>query len=141
LHRLSYGPDQPQRAVQEERPASSGGLESALGTPDRGGRRAVVIGAPSSACRSISRTIQNRSICCSSVRRAVRDIYRWTRKIDGKTVTRLLTKEQKERYETWFDSARRIHALIAELEAQSLLIAESAEDWDEQASAPKNRKV
>lgn len=52
----------------------------------------------------------------------MRDIYRWTRKIDGKTVTRLLTKEQKERYETWFDSARRIHALIAELEHSRFLL-------------------
>jgi len=42
-------------------------------------------------------------------------------------VTRLLTAEQLERYEAWFDNARRIRALLAELEALSLRILESAE--------------
>lgn len=44
----------------------------------------------------------------------------WTRKIDQKTVTRRLTDEQWERYKDWFDNAKRLRALLAELEALSL---------------------
>lgn len=53
----------------------------------------------------------------------------WTRKVEGKTVTKLLTEEQLERYQPWFDNARRLRELVAELEAASLRAAEAAEDW------------
>ena len=33
------------------------------------------------------------------------------------------------RYGTWFENAKRLRALTGELEALSLEIAESAEDW------------
>jgi len=55
--------------------------------------------------------------------------YSWTRKIAGKTVTRTLSAEQATRYEPWFEDARRLRALTAELEALSLKIAERAESW------------
>jgi hypothetical protein len=55
--------------------------------------------------------------------------YRWTRKIDGKTVTRRLTPDQMARYGEWFENAKRIRALVAELEALSLRVAELNEDW------------
>ncbi|MHB8452419.1 MAG: DUF6788 family protein [Mycobacteriales bacterium] len=44
----------------------------------------------------------------------------WTRKVEGKTVTRLLTDEQWADYRSWFDNARRIRQLIADLEVLSL---------------------
>jgi hypothetical protein len=44
----------------------------------------------------------------------------WTRKVDNKTVTRTLTAEQAERYQPWFDNARRLRELLAELEVLSL---------------------
>jgi hypothetical protein len=53
----------------------------------------------------------------------------WTRKVSGKTVTRRLTAEQLERYQSWFDNNRRLRQLIAELEAHSLQAAEHAEGW------------
>lgn len=40
----------------------------------------------------------------------------WTRKIDGKTVTRLLTDDQLRDYTPLFDASRRLRELIAELE-------------------------
>jgi hypothetical protein len=55
--------------------------------------------------------------------------FSWTRKINGKTVTRLLSAAQAERYRDWFANARRIRDLAGELEALSLAIAESTEDW------------
>ena len=55
--------------------------------------------------------------------------YQWTRKLNGKTQTRLLSAAQLARYRSWFENARRIRSLTSELEVLSLDIAESAEDW------------
>jgi len=55
--------------------------------------------------------------------------FSWTRKVNGRTVTRLLSAAQMERYRDWFANARRIRDLAGELEALSLEIAASSEDW------------
>jgi hypothetical protein len=44
----------------------------------------------------------------------------WTRKVNGKTVTRRLSEQQLERYRPWFDNDRRLRALIKEIETLSL---------------------
>jgi len=54
----------------------------------------------------------------------------WSRKVDGKTVTKLLSPEQRDRYQPWFDNARRLRELIAELESLSLHTIHDAEDWE-----------
>jgi Family of unknown function (DUF6788) len=54
----------------------------------------------------------------------------WTRKVDGKTVTKLLSPDQRDRYQTWFDNARRLRELTAELETLSLHTIHDAEDWE-----------
>ena len=53
----------------------------------------------------------------------------WTRKVDGKTVTRNLSDDQIERYQGWLDNDRRLHALVTELERLSLKVAAEAEGW------------
>ncbi len=53
----------------------------------------------------------------------------WTRKVAGRTRTRLLTPEQYQRYQPWFDNHRRLRELLTELEALSLHTAEQAENW------------
>ncbi|MFU8842148.1 MAG: DUF6788 family protein [Nitriliruptoraceae bacterium] len=50
--------------------------------------------------------------------------HQWTRKIDGKTVTRRLTAEQVEIYGPWFDQARQLRDLLDQLETLSLRIYE-----------------
>lgn len=55
--------------------------------------------------------------------------YQWTRKVAGKTETRLLSAAQMARYRSWFENARRLRTLTTGLEALSLEVAESAEDW------------
>jgi hypothetical protein len=55
--------------------------------------------------------------------------YQWTRKVNGVTRTRLLSAAQMARYRSWFENARQVRTLARELEALSLDIAESAEDW------------
>jgi hypothetical protein len=58
--------------------------------------------------------------------------HQWTRKIDGKTVTRWLSAEQAARYLPWFQNARRLRELLTELEAISLHVAERNEGWEPQ---------
>lgn len=55
--------------------------------------------------------------------------WQWTRKRDGKTVTRWLTPDQLERYQQWFANAKRARYLIGQIETLSLSIAEDAEGW------------
>lgn len=54
--------------------------------------------------------------------------WHWTRTVAGKTRSRTLTEEQAQRYQPWFDNARRLRALLAELEERSLRAFRDAED-------------
>ena len=53
----------------------------------------------------------------------------WTRKVEAKTVTRLLSQEQWTDYRLWFENARRLRALVAELEALSLQELDADPRW------------
>jgi hypothetical protein len=55
----------------------------------------------------------------------------WTRKVQGKTVTRRLTDDQLQLYQPWFDNARRLRHLVAELESLSVRTAEDIEGWSQ----------
>jgi hypothetical protein len=65
--------------------------------------------------------------------------WQWTRKVAGKTITRLVPDHQLDDYRHWLDNHRRLRALVAELEDLTLAIA----DADRQAPAParKNRRT
>ena len=56
--------------------------------------------------------------------------HQWTRKVDGKTVTRLLTDDQLADYGPWFASQRQLRSLLAELETLSLAIIDADPRWD-----------
>ncbi len=58
--------------------------------------------------------------------------FHWTRTVAGKTVTRTLTPDQADRYQSWFDNAHRLRDLIADLEARSLHAYNDAEKDREQ---------
>jgi hypothetical protein len=49
----------------------------------------------------------------------------WTRKIDGKTVTRRLTDAELADYQPLFDNARKLRGLLAELQDLTLAIVEA----------------
>jgi hypothetical protein len=49
----------------------------------------------------------------------------WTRKINGKTITRRLTDDQIAAWQPLFDNARKIRALLAELQELTLAIVEA----------------
>ena len=53
----------------------------------------------------------------------------WTRAVGGKTVTRKITEDQRQRYQGWFDNARRLRELVTELETVSMEVLSSAEGW------------
>lgn len=42
---------------------------------------------------------------------------------------KLLTQDQLDRYQPWFDNARRVRELLAQLEAASLSAMAAAEGW------------
>jgi hypothetical protein len=53
----------------------------------------------------------------------------WTRTVDGKTITKLLTPEQLTRYQPWLDNARRLRELVTELETLTVQAVEQNEEW------------
>ncbi len=53
----------------------------------------------------------------------------WTRTVEGKTVTKLLSPDQLVRYQPWFDNARQLRALATELETISVDAIIDAEGW------------
>jgi hypothetical protein len=69
--------------------------------------------------------------------------WQWTRKAGGKTVTRLVHDDQLSDYRQWLDNDRRLRALVAELEALTLAIADASPRAKRQApaSARKNRQT
>ena len=85
-------------------------------------------------------TISARRLRCGNPRCRCRDQERdqrhgpyhyWTRKISGKTASKLLSPEQAERYRPWLANDKRLHDLVRELEALSIQAAEQAEGWGE----------
>jgi hypothetical protein len=53
----------------------------------------------------------------------------WTRKLAGKTVTRLLSEDQLDDYQALFDNHRRLKELVHELEELSLDIVDTDPRW------------
>jgi hypothetical protein len=53
----------------------------------------------------------------------------WTRTVDGKTVTKLLTVEQLARYQDWLNNTRRLREVATELEVLTIQAVERAEGW------------
>lgn len=68
-----------------------------------------------------------KSVCaCKGDPPALHGPYiQWTRSVDGKTVTRYLSQDQLDRYQPWFDNARRLKELVAKLEIVSVHALES----------------
>jgi hypothetical protein len=85
-------------------------------------------------------TISARRLRCGNPRCRCRDensdqrhgpYYYWTRKVSGKTASKLLSAEQTERYQPWLQNDKRLHDLVRELEALSIRAAQQAEGWGE----------
>ena len=55
----------------------------------------------------------------------------WTRKINGKTVTRRLTPAELADWQPLFDNAKKMRTLLAELQELTLTIAEASQPGDQ----------
>jgi hypothetical protein len=64
----------------------------------------------------------------------------WTRKIDGKTVTRRLTDAELADYQPLFDNARKLRSLLAELQDLTMEIIEAAPPGPATAGASPGTK-
>lgn len=53
----------------------------------------------------------------------------WTRKVNARTVTKVLTQDQLRDYQPWFDNARKLRTLIAELHELTLQVVEDDDRW------------
>lgn len=53
----------------------------------------------------------------------------WTRKREGKTVTRVLTPEQLEDYRPLLDNAKQLRDLVAQLQDLTLEVLDSDDRW------------
>jgi hypothetical protein len=62
--------------------------------------------------------------------------WQWTRKVAGKTITRLVPDDQLDDYQQWLDNHRRLRALVAELEALTLAIADAGQQAKPRPAAP-----
>ena len=49
----------------------------------------------------------------------------WTRKVEAKTVSRVLSAEQVDEYRSWSDTDRRLRALVRELEQIAIAAVEA----------------
>jgi hypothetical protein len=104
-------------------------------SPDRGPRaRAARIATELSAIGlALPGTLIQRRIRCGKPRCACHadppvlhgPYWQWTRKVAGKTITRLVPDEQLDDYRQWIDNDRRLRALVAELETLTLAIADA----------------
>ena len=90
---------------------------------------------------SHTRTCSTPGCHCHDDPPALHGPYRaWTRKVAGKTLTRVLSEEQFERYRPWAENSRRLHDLVAELEQLSVISMARVEGWPEPSPPPPDRR-
>lgn len=80
-----------------------------------------------------------RNCACKADPPALHGPYtQWTRTVNGKTVTKLLSQAQLARYQPWFDNARRLKDLVAKLEIVSVQAVESEKQSTVTTSTPRS---
>jgi hypothetical protein len=90
---------------------------------------AIDFALPGSIVERMMRCGQRRCRCKDDPPQLHGPYLQWTRKINGKTVTKMLTPEQRARYQGWLNNARRLRELTTELEALTTQAVEQAEGW------------
>lgn len=84
---------------------------------------------PGSVVQRMMRCGQRRCRCKDDPPQLHGPYLQWTRKVNGKTVTKMLTTEQLARYQSWLDNARRLRELTTRLETLTIQAVERAEGW------------
>jgi Family of unknown function (DUF6788) len=65
--------------------------------------------------------------------------WQWTRKVAGKTITRLVPHDRVADYRQWIDNDRRLRELVAELEALTLAVADADPRAKRRPATPADR--
>ena len=65
--------------------------------------------------------------------------WQWTRKVAGKTITRLVPDDQVADYRQWIDNDRRLRELVAKLEALTLAVADADPRARRRPATPADR--
>src|SRR5258706_15818226 len=66
--------------------------------------------------------------------------WQWTRKVAGKTITRLVPDEQLDDYRQWLGNHRRLRVLVAELEALTLAVADTGPQRKRRPASPRETR-
>ena len=90
---------------------------------------AIDFALPGSIVERMMRCGQRRCRCKDDPPQLHGPYLQWTRTVDGKTVTKLLTPEQLSRYQPWIDNTARLRQLVTELETLTIQTVEQAEGW------------
>lgn len=90
---------------------------------------AIDFALPGSIVQRMMRCGQRRCRCKNDPPQLHGPYLQWTRKVHGKTVTKMLTPDQLTRYQAWLDNARRLRELTTELETLTIQAVERAEGW------------
>ncbi len=85
---------------------------------------------PGTLTERMTRCGYSRCRCHADPTRLHWPYHQWTRKMNGKTVTRILTDDQLADYQPWFDNQRRLRELIAELEILGQEIPDNDPRWN-----------
>lgn len=64
----------------------------------------------------------------------------WTRKVSGKTVSKVLSEDQYARYRPWAENSRRLHELVSELEQLGAESMAEAEGWPAPSPPPPDAR-
>lgn len=84
---------------------------------------------PGSITERMMRCGKQRCACAEDPAQRHGPYILWTRAVNGKTVTKKLSRDQLERYQAWFDNRRRLRELTSDLETRSLEAITTAEGW------------
>lgn len=66
--------------------------------------------------------------------------WQWTAKVEGQTVTRVLSEDQVERYRAWMDNAQRLDRIVSELFDLSAQADEVLRALEREAASAKKKQ-
>ena len=90
---------------------------------------AIDFALPGSIVKRMMRCGKQHCRCKDDPPRLHGPYLQWTRKSNGKTVTKMLTVQQLDRYQDWLNNAGRLRRLVNELETLTIQTVKQTEGW------------
>ena len=89
----------------------------------------VELSMPGSIVTRLGRCGKQRCACKADPPKLHGPYISWSRKVNGRTETRLLSPEQAEDYSDFIDNDRRLRAVVHEIETLTLGVVEDDPRW------------